>query len=216
MFLEGKTNVEVVIKLDLPQDKVTQFRLEYWRLQNQDEFESLYMLTKGKVSVLWKIYKELVVIGGMSIEEVASVISTDHMYQLSRLYKQLVIKRGMSIEEVASAIDIDLNILPDMERRLEQTTKALARKEVDLDMIKSRISSLEEEEKRRRGRIVTLPPSSYSYVENYALNAFPYHLDPTPTPSSLPYWPSGDPDPWSEYRNKQKNSKEKAGNSWDV
>jgi hypothetical protein len=53
-----------------------------------------------------------------------------------------------------------------MERRLEQTTKALARKEVDLDMIKGRISSLEEEEKRRRNRIVTLPPSSYYYVEN--------------------------------------------------
>jgi hypothetical protein len=95
--------------------------------------------------------------GRMSIEEVASVISTGNMYQLSRLYKELVIKRGMSIAEVASAIDIDLNILPDMERRLEQTTKALARKEVDLDMIKGRISSLEEEEKRRRNRIVTLP-----------------------------------------------------------
>jgi hypothetical protein len=53
-----------------------------------------------------------------------------------------------------------------MERRLEQTTKALARKEVDLDMIKGRISSLEEEEKRRRGRMITLPPSSYHYVEN--------------------------------------------------
>src|SRR5918994_159310 len=147
LFYEGKNNVEVAIMLDLPQEQVTKFRLEYWRLQNQDEFESLYMLTKGKVSVLWKIYKEL------------------------------VIKRRMSIEEAASAVDIDLNILPDMERRLEQTTKVLARKEVDLDMIKGRISSLEEEEKRRRNRIVTLPPSSYYYVENRenpAMNAFSY------------------------------------------
>jgi hypothetical protein len=58
--------------------------------------------------------------------------------------------------------------------------------------------------------MVTLPPSSYYYVENkenLAMNAFPYYPDPTPTPSSLPYWPSGNPDPWSEYRNKQKNSK---------
>jgi hypothetical protein len=41
------------------------------------------------------------------------------------------------------------------------------------------------------------------------MNAFSYHPDPTPTPSSLPYWPSENYDPWSEYRNKQKNSKEK-------
>ena len=41
------------------------------------------------------------------------------------------------------------------------------------------------------------------------MNAFSYYPDPKPTPSSLPYWPSGNYDPWSEYRNKQKNSKEK-------
>jgi transposase len=193
LFSKGKTNVQVAIKLDLPQEQITQFRTEYWRLQNQEEFESLYMLTKGKVSVLWKIYKELVIIGGMSIEEVASVISTGHLYQLSRLYKELVIKRGMSIEEAAAVVDINLNILPDMERELDQTCKALAKKQVDLDMIKVRISSLEEEETRRRNRIVTLPPSSYRYVENRenpGMNPFPYYPDTASTPSSLPYWSS--------------------------
>jgi uncharacterized protein YjcR len=45
LFLEGKTNVEVAIKLDLPQEQVTQFRLEYLRLQNQNKLESLYMVT---------------------------------------------------------------------------------------------------------------------------------------------------------------------------
>ena len=63
----------------------------------------------------------------MSIEEVASVISAGHMYQLSRLYKELVIKREMSIEEVASVVDINLNILPNMEKELDQTCKALAK-----------------------------------------------------------------------------------------
>jgi hypothetical protein len=63
----------------------------------------------------------------MSIEEVASVISAGHMYQLSRLYKELVIKREMSIEEAASVVDINLNILPDMKRELDQTCKALAK-----------------------------------------------------------------------------------------
>jgi hypothetical protein len=46
LFYEGKNNVEVAIKLDLPQDQVTQFRLEYWRLQNQNKLESLYTVTK--------------------------------------------------------------------------------------------------------------------------------------------------------------------------
>jgi hypothetical protein len=139
-------------------------------------------VTKGKVSRLWKLYKEL------------------------------VIKREMSFKAVANDVDIDLNRLPDMEAILEQTTKVLARKQVDFEYLEKRIRYLEEEEKRRRGRMITLPPSSYSYVENkenLAMNAFSYHPDPTPTPSSLPYWRSGNSDPWSEYRNKQKNSKEK-------
>ena len=78
-----------------------------------------------------------------------------------------------------------------MERELDQTCKALARKQVELE-------SLEEEEKRRRNRIVTLPPSSYRYVENRenpTTNTFPYHSDPAQTRSSLPYWSSRNRDP---------------------
>ena len=198
LFYEGRDNVQVAIKLDLPQEQVTKFRLEYWRLRNQDNLESLYTLTKGKVSGLCKLYNELIINGGMSIEEVAGVISTGLLHQLSRLYKELVIKRGMSIEEVAAVVDINLNVLPDMKRELDQTSKALARKQVDLDMIKVRISSLEEEENRRRNRIVTLPPSSYRYVENrenLAGNTLPYHSYSAGTPSSLPYWSSRNRDP---------------------
>jgi len=89
LFYEGRTNVQVAIKLDIPQAQVTQFRLEYWRLQDQDKLESLYTVTKGKASRLWKLYREL------------------------------VIQRGMSFEAVANAVDIDLNRLPDMEALLE-------------------------------------------------------------------------------------------------
>jgi len=112
----------------------------------------------------------------MSIEEAVSVISTGQMYQLSRLYKELVIKRGMSIEEVASALDINLNILPDMKRELDQTCKTLAKKQVALDVLK-------EEENRIRNRMVTLPPSSYHYVDNPATNAFPYYSASRQSPS---------------------------------
>ena len=80
LFYEGKNNVQVALRLDLPQEQINQFHSEYWRLQNQDKLEQLYMLAKGKVSVLWKIYKELMIIGGMSIEEVASVISTGQYF----------------------------------------------------------------------------------------------------------------------------------------
>jgi predicted DNA-binding protein YlxM (UPF0122 family) len=74
LFSKGKNNVQVTIKLDLPQEQITQFRLQYWRLQNQDRLEQLDMLTKGKVSVLWKIYKELMIIGGMPCRNFLSLI----------------------------------------------------------------------------------------------------------------------------------------------
>jgi hypothetical protein len=51
MFSKGKSNPEVTIKLVIPQTQVTQFRLEYWRLQDQDDLESLQILTKGKQDV---------------------------------------------------------------------------------------------------------------------------------------------------------------------
>jgi hypothetical protein len=136
------------------------------------------MVTKGKVSRLWELYKEL------------------------------VIERGLSIEAVAKVVDIDLNRLPEMEMILEQTTKAVAMKEVKADHLEKCIHALEEEEKRRTERIVTLPPSSYYYVENSAPNALPYYSDPRQTPS-LSYPPSGYPDLTNDYRDSLKYSKEK-------
>jgi hypothetical protein len=98
-------------------------------------------------------------------------------------------KRGMTIEEVAAVVDINLNILPDMKRELDQTCKALAKKQVELEIL---------EEEKRRDRTVTLPSSSYRYVENRenpTMNSFPYNYQASPTPSSLPYWSSRNRDP---------------------
>lgn len=53
--------------------------------------------------------------------------------------------------------------------------------------------------------------SSYYHVEDRedpAMKVFSSNLDPR-QPSQLLYWPTEDYDPWSEYRNKHKNSKEK-------
>ena len=114
----------------------------------------------------------------------------------------------MSIEAVAKVVDIDLNRLPEMEMILEQTTKAVARKQVDAEHLEKRIYYLEEEEKRRIERIVTLPPSSY-YVENSAPDALPYYYSASSQPPSLPYHQSGYPDLTNDYRGALKYSKEK-------
>jgi hypothetical protein len=173
LFSEGKTNVQVAIKLDIPQAQVTQFRFEYWRLQELDSLERLYIVAKGKVSPLWKLYREL------------------------------VINRGMSIEEAADVVDTDLIKLPHVKRELEQTEKAVARKQVDMDIIIDRIHSLEEEEKRKK-KIVTLPSSSY-YANNSAPNPLPYYY----SASSQPYPSSEYPDFTNDYRDALKYSKEK-------
>jgi hypothetical protein len=173
MFSEGKTNVKVAIKLDLPQNQVTQLRLEYWRLIGQDKLETLH----AKVGT--------------------------RIFSLLKLYKELVIERGMSFEEVAKVVDIALHELPDMESLLEQKTRAAAMKEVDIEHLENRIHTLKEEEKRRT---LALPYYYHSYPYYYdrgnsAINALPSY-SATRQPSALS-------DLSSEYRNEQKNSKEK-------
>lgn len=69
LFSQGNTNVEVAIKLDIPQPQVTQLHLEHQKLQGLDDFESLYITTKGKLTCLWKLYQETVIKRGKSNEE---------------------------------------------------------------------------------------------------------------------------------------------------
>jgi DNA-binding CsgD family transcriptional regulator len=179
MFSQGRTNVQVAIKLDIPQNQVTQLKLEYWRLQNQNNLESLYIETKGNAGRLWKLYQEL------------------------------VIKRGMSLEEVAKVVDIALHELPDMETLLDEATRAAAMKQVDIEHLERRIYTLKEEEMKRK-RMVTLSYHNY-YVdnrENPAMKAYSYYPSST-QPSPLPYQQSALPNLSSEYRNEEKNSKEK-------
>ena len=89
LYSKGKTEVEVAIKLDIPQAHATQFHLEYLKLKGLDVLESLYVRTRGK------------------------------LFSLCKLYEELVVKRGMSIEQVANSVDIDLNRLPHIEGLFE-------------------------------------------------------------------------------------------------
>ena len=127
LFSKGKTNVEVVIKLDVPQAQVTQFRLEYCKLQDLDNFESLYRMTNGNVD------------------------------RLLALYRELVIKRKISFERIANLVDIALKRLPNMETLFEQAKRAADRQQERLDYLENRIRSLGEEEKRRKGMITLHP-----------------------------------------------------------
>ena len=86
--------MEVAIKLDLPQNQVTQLRLEYWILIGQDKLATLYTIIEGRI------------------------------FSLSKLYRELVIKRGMSLEAVADVVNTALHELPHMENLLDQATRA--------------------------------------------------------------------------------------------
>lgn len=58
--------------LNIPEPQATQFHIEYFRLTGQDELISLYARTKGKLSSLLKLFDELAVNRGMSIEHIAN------------------------------------------------------------------------------------------------------------------------------------------------
>jgi hypothetical protein len=46
LLLQGKQSVEVAIELDMPADKVEELHVQYWRLLNLDNLETLYHETK--------------------------------------------------------------------------------------------------------------------------------------------------------------------------
>ena len=109
--------MEVAIKLDI-QTQVTQFLMEYCKLQDLDNFESLYRMTNGNVD------------------------------RLLALYRELVIKRKISFERIANLVDIALERLPNVETLFEQAKRAADRQQERLDYLENRIRSLGERRKK--------------------------------------------------------------------
>jgi hypothetical protein len=184
LYSKGKTNVEVAIKLDIPQVQATLFHFEYCRLMELDDFESLYVRTRGKVAPLCKLYEEL------------------------------VIKRGMSIEQVADSVDIALNRLPYMEGLYEIAKREADRMQEKRDYLSKDIIFLRkdlelEEEKQRRNLTLSFNHyPNYGDSENSAMGASSLYSDHR-KPSPLPYWQSELPDLSNEFRNEQGESKRK-------
>ena len=159
LYSKGKTNVEVAIKLDIPQVQATLFQLEYCRLIELDDFESLYVRTRGKVTPLYKLYEEL------------------------------VIKRGMSIEQVANSVDIDLNRLPYIEGLYQKAKQETDRMQEKRDYLLKEIISLRKEpielEYEKRKRRLAFSFNHYPHYgdwENSAMEASSYFSNSRPLP----------------------------------
>jgi transposase len=185
LYSKGKNEVEVAIKLDIPQAHATQFHLEYWKLKRLDVLESLYVRTRDK------------------------------LFSLCKLYEELVVKRGMSIEQVANIVDIALYRLPHIEGLFEKAKMEADRMQEKRDyllkdVISLRKQQLELEDANRRRRLV-LSSNHYPYYgdrENSAMDVSSLYSDHR-RPSPLPYWQSGLPDQSNEFRNEQGESKRK-------
>jgi predicted DNA-binding protein YlxM (UPF0122 family) len=119
LFSRGKTNLEVVIMLDIPQIQVTQFHSEYWKLVDQDKLATLYA-TLG-----------------------------DRIFSLLKLYRELIIKRRMSYECVADIVDIAVEKLPRVEILYERAKQAADRQKERFDYLENRIRTLNEEKRSK-------------------------------------------------------------------
>jgi DNA-binding CsgD family transcriptional regulator len=115
LFSKGKTNMEVAILLDISQPQVTQFQYQYWKLMGQDKLVKLHSMLG------------------------------DRIFSFFKLYKELIIKGEMSIERVISLIETALDKLPYVEDHYELVKQAADRQQERRDYLENRIRPLEEE-----------------------------------------------------------------------
>lgn len=168
LYSKGKNRAQVAIMLDIPEPQATQFHFEYFRLTGQDELISLYARTKGKLSSLLKLFDELAV------------------------------NRGMSIEQIANVVEISLHKLPNMESLYDQAKREVERLVEKRDYLLFNINSLKkelaEEEKRQR-RMLALPSYNNYYDNDKGGREFPtatsshYNYDRRPLSFMLPESP---------------------------
>jgi predicted DNA-binding protein YlxM (UPF0122 family) len=118
LFSRGKSSLEVKIMLDIPQDQVTQFHLQYWKLIGQDKLAIMYTLLG------------------------------DRIFSFFKLYKELIIKREMSIERVADLVETSLYKLPYVETLFEQAKRAADREQERFDYWENRKHTSKEEKRR--------------------------------------------------------------------
>lgn len=171
LYSKGKNSVQVAIMLNISEPQATQFHFEYFRLTGQDELISLYARTKGKLSSLLKLFDELAV------------------------------NRGMSIEHIANVVEISLHKLPYMESLHDQVKREVDRLEekrdymlLSINSLKKELVQLKEEEKRQK-RMFALPSYNNYYDDDKGEREFPtatsshYNYDRRPLSFMLPESP---------------------------
>ena len=109
----------------------------------------------------------------------------DRIFSFFKLYEELIIKREMSREKVANLVETALYKLPYVEAHYEQVKQAADRQQERLDYLESRIHTL----KKEKSKMVTLPSSSYHYVNDRET------FNSSSQSSSLPYRSSENYDP---------------------
>lgn len=171
LYSKGKNSVQVAIMLNISEPQATQFHFEYFRLTGQDELISLHARTKGKLSSLLKLFDELAV------------------------------NRGMSIEHIANVVEISLHKLPYMESLHDQVKREVDRLEekrdymlLSINSLKKELVQLKEEEKRQK-RMFALPSYNNYYDNDKGEREFPtatsshYNYDRRPLSFMLPESP---------------------------
>jgi hypothetical protein len=75
LFSEGKTPLQVAIKLNLRESEATKFYKEYWKLKQLYNLNMIYEELKGDIEPFLKLYK-LAKRKGMGIKQVVDILAT--------------------------------------------------------------------------------------------------------------------------------------------
>ena len=91
LFFKRYTPLQVAIELNIRQSEANKYYREYWKLRGLHKLTAIYIKTNGKIWLLWKLYKELIKKGRMSIEQVANAveIAVHKLPHMESLYEQV-------------------------------------------------------------------------------------------------------------------------------
>jgi hypothetical protein len=140
LFSDGKRLVQVAIILNLREPQVTKYNREYWKLKGLDKLNTIHTETNGNIWPLWKLYQQLVMKKGMSIEQVVNgaEIGIHKLPHMETLYKQ---------------VEDEVNKLQYARQSLVNDIRTLERK---ISILDKTAFSIEQDCKRREQRVQEL------------------------------------------------------------
>jgi DNA-binding CsgD family transcriptional regulator len=96
LFSEGKTPLEVAVKLNLRESEATKFCREYWKLKQLHNLNMVYEEIKDEIASFLKLYK-LAKAKSMGVQQVVNVleIADNNLPAIEGRYKRLRIDVGM-------------------------------------------------------------------------------------------------------------------------